>query len=796
MMLNKGLTKAQTLEYVSTKLTLFRVPELIYFTIANFRKAPFDTIEKINSTFSGRTIAVRSSAADEDGVSNAAAGEYESVLNVLSNDSESLLRAIQTVIRSIELKRECSLKDEIIIQEMVAKSNMSGVIFTHDLNTGAPYYVINYDDASGLTNTVTSGDNEYANRTLYVYRKSLTSLRSNRFYDLLNATLELEEMLDTEFLDIEFALDCNLKPCLLQVRPITTQKIWDKSVSKEIDNTLIGVQSFIQSRFDPQLGVYGETTVLGQMPDWNPVEMIGRAPRALAFSLYKLLITDNAWRIAREKMGYAVPKGQPLMVSLAGQPFIDTRLSFHSFLPKSVSPKIGTKLVNVWLDRLKNQPALHDKVEFDVAITTFSFDIDDKIERLIGPELSDQEKADFKGALLQQTRVLLMEDGDYSLKDAIGKLEELTVKQTRYKQIPHRKNLSDIFNLIDDCIHLGTIPFSILARHGFIAKTILLSLVELNIFSSDDADRFQSSFKTVASEFVDDGQELKQGRLSESKFLLKYGHLRPGTYDILSPRYDQMGDSIVGAGINKMNSTSTTFTLSTKQKEEINYQLTREGFYNMDADGLMEYIRVATVGREYGKFVFSRTVSDILELIASYGENNGLNRDQMSHIGINDLLDITQKSRSSRLPDYLLNVSESNAKLHSLSRSIRLPQVLFDEAGVFVVPFQVSTPNFITNKNITAPILSLDSRVDVDVSLLHEKIILIESADPGFDWIFAQNIGGLITKYGGANSHMAIRCAEFGIPAAIGCGEQRFEAIRKFDRCFLDCASGLIDSLN
>ena len=25
-----------------------------------------------------------------------------------------------------------------------------------------------------------------------------------------------------------------------------------------------------------------------------------------------------------------------------------------------------------------------------------------------------------------------------------------------------------------------------------------------------------------------------------------------------------------------------------------------------------------------------------------------------------------------------------------------------------------------------------------------------------FDWIFSHNIGGLITKFGGANSHMAI----------------------------------------
>ena len=54
------------------------------------------------------------------------------------------------------------------------------------------------------------------------------------------------------------------------------------------------------------------------------------------------------------------------------------------------------------------------------------------------------------------------------------------------------------------------------------------------------------------------------------------------------------------------------------------------------------------------------------------------------------------------------------------------------------------------------------------------KIICIESADPGYDYLFSKNIKGLITCYGGANSHMAIRCAEIGIPAVIGCGEQSF----------------------
>ena len=37
-----------------------------------------------------------------------------------------------------------------------------------------------------------------------------------------------------------------------------------------------------------------------------------------------------------------------------------------------------------------------------------------------------------------------------------------------------------------------------------------------------------------------------------------------------------------------------------------------------------------------------------------------------------------------------------------ISSAIRLPQILFDEAGVFVIPFQITQPNFITNKKITA----------------------------------------------------------------------------------------------
>ena len=39
---------------------------------------------------------------------------------------------------------------------------------------------------------------------------------------------------------------------------------------------------------------------------------------------------------------------------------------------------------------------------------------------------------------------------------------------------------------------------------------------------------------------------------------------------------------------------------------------------------------------------------------------------------------------------------------------------------------------------------------------------------------------------------MAIRCAEFGTPAAIGCGEQTFERVVRADAIELNCAEKVL----
>ena len=84
--------------------------------------------------------------------------------------------------------------------------------------------------------------------------------------------------------------------------------------------------------------------------------------------------------------------------------------------------------------------------------------------------------------------------------------------------------------------------------------------------------------------------------------------------------------------------------------------------------------------------------------------------------------------------------------------------------------------NFITNRKTNGHIVDFSKLKKYDQ--LEGGIILLENADPGYDFIFSKNIKGLITEYGGANSHMSIRCLELGIPAIIGIGSKEFNFLR------------------
>ena len=103
--------------------------------------------------------------------------------------------------------------------------------------------------------------------------------------------------------------------------------------------------------------------------------------------------------------------------------------------------------------------------------------------------------------------------------------------------------------------------------------------------------------------------------------------------------------------------------------------------------------------------------------------------------------------------------------------------MILEASDIYNFEKKNSMPNYITERSITSKSIMFKNLKDN--KYLKDKIVILESADPGYDFIFSYNIKGLITKYGGANSHMSIRCLELGIPAIIGVGEVRFKQLSK-----------------
>jgi phosphohistidine swiveling domain-containing protein len=735
---------------------------------------------------------VRSSAASEDTNTTTMAGYFKTIANVSSTDLREISLAIDNVAESYRVaQRIPQADDQVIVQSMIKNVSTSGVIFTNDLNTGAPYYVINYDDQSGKTDSITSGTAK-SNRTLYVHKSAYKSVRSTRFRKTLLAVMELENVTGNVPIDIEFALDLDLHPYLFQVRPITVARDWDPVVPPLVNIATKAIQETVSDKFRPIPGVFGQQSIFGQMPDWNPAEIIGRTPRLLALSLYCYLITDNVWRRARQKMGYQVPPEMPLLTSLQGQPFIDVRLSLHSFLPSTLSPNISEKLVDNWINRLINHPTLHDKIEFEIAITCFSFDFDSRVSNQWPHTLTDSEHTEFKE--LHRTLTSKLIRGQItSVESQLASIDKLAQKFRELPNYSTPKAWEASTTVLNDCIELGTLSFAILARHAFIGQSLLRSLATEKLLSNNDIESFMLSVHTVAQQFAVDSRRVQQRELARQSFLAEYGHLRPGTYDILSPRYDKR-PSLLGSGDPASPSPSTTdFLLSDSKLLEIDRLLERESL-QLNANQLFDYIRTATEAREYAKFIFTRHLSYYIELLASWGNQHNLTRNELSHLTVQQLLRSVSSESSKHSIAHLKQVSEQEQENHRITQALRLPEILFDEQGVYVIPFQVATPNFITQKIVSGRCVRIDTNV-TKFDGISGSIVLIESADPGFDWIFSHNIKGLITKYGGTNSHMAIRCAEFGIAAAIGTGEQIFKDVFNASAVEINCAEKHIQTL-
>jgi hypothetical protein len=745
------------------------------FTIRDWQSQRTQILSDVLRAFADQLLIVRSSAIGEDGANSSLAGAFESLANV-APDARPLGQAINKVIASYG--KRTSLDSEVLIQPMATGIVISGVIFSREMNTGANYFVVNYDDFSGKTDTVTSGK---SSKVLYIRRSHFESIHSHRFYNLAKLVIYLEQMTECPALDIEFGIDEEDRIYLFQLRPLTLARTWSEDLEKSFHTNVDEAFDHLKTRWTEQsFQLFGTVPLLSDMADWNPAEILGGLPTPLSSSLYHKIITESCWAHARAEMGYLDLTPFDLMVDLCGKQFIDVRLSLNSFLPKDVDPKIADALVEFQIQKVNANRHLHDKLEFEVAITCIDFSTYRRLDELVEDGLDVPGVEAFEDAVLNLTR--------RHIEAGIGGLEAIIARQ-KLSDGSEFALFTDpsIYTLefkLEKLIECGTLPFSILARHGFIGVSFLRSMVTEGMLSDERADVFMNTVETITSSFVEDLSALSSGYLSHDDFLQRYGHLRPGTYDIRSLRYDEAPDFYL-SGAKPTIQQRGKFALTLAEREAINAGLERLSIA-VTADALIDYITSTIQLRERSKFYFTRHLSNILLSIKTWGDSVGMAVDQLAYARIQDLLDLANSTFDM---DDLKSRIEAATVMHQTHRMVRLPAVITEPDDVNVVRVPMGKPNFITHKQCVAPGIFLQTNSS---EKLDGHIVLIESADPGFDWLFTRPIAGLVTKYGGSNSHMAIRCAEFQLPAAIGCGDRLFDDVKSGGLIELDCAGHIV----
>lgn len=754
-------TKAETL----IKLTKYQkkiniiVPKIFYFSKKEYFLNKKKILRDIKKIFKKNKIILRSSSQQEDQENLSNAGKFKSFQN-LNPKSALIDEKILTILEDFN-----NNNDQVIAQEFISKPDISGVIFTRNINNNSPYYFINIDH-SGRTDLITSGQSNPSMKTLVFFRDTTKYKIPKKYNNLIKSIKYIENIFKNDRLDIEFCIK-NKKIFIFQCRPLKKmKKVNDRVLNDALTNITMKIEKL--KRSNPF--IKGTKTFFSNMADWNPAEMIGNKPTNLSMSLYSELITDNVWALQRKNYGYNDLSSHPLMLNFGGSPFIDLRVDFNSFIPEKISKKLQSKAINYYLNKIQKEKDYHDKIEFNIIETCYDLDSEKKLKIF----LNKQDTKIYLKYLKELTNDILSQK--------IGNLDEETSKIIKLKseiEIIKKSNLSQIQKIylhIKSCKNFGTLPFSGLARSAFIATRLLKTLVNKKIISNDDLENFYGSINSITNKINSELLSINS-KNKKNSFLLKYGHLRPSTYSISSKNYKENFKNYFSKNSKNTKVQNKKFKLAPIKKRLINKHFKKHNL-KTDYKKFIEFSKNSIKLREYSKFIFTKSIDEIFNNLISLGKEIGIKREDMEHISIKNILKYYNNVESGfKLKKQLRKEITESKKNSSLLNLIEFPDFIENKYDMYFHTVSKKKGNYITTRKINGALVELSKIKNFEK--LDGKIVLVENADPGYDFIFTKNIKGLITEYGGSNSHMSIRCLELGIPAIIGIGSKEFNYLRK-----------------
>lgn len=709
-------------------------------------------------------FAVRSSALSEDSTQASFAGEFETVLNVKTD--EEIQSAIYEVFSSRESERvkayssvqgmDQSHQIAVVIQIMI-QSEISGVLFTADPITGS-HESMTGNFVFGLGEQLVSGEsNAYPFNIMRPKRKYEGP---SEFKKYASELYKYASKLETEYgahQDIEWAVS-NGKLYILQARPITTL-ITGNPDTYEWNDTLDG--DFL----------WTNTNVGEAMSD---------------------VFTPLSWSIIRalDEEQMTIPGYYLFSGNICGRAY--TNISYALSLYPAFGKDIKS-LIKIMSEVFGQMPE-----EIEIPIYPFS-----KLGLIKGmaPKLKHRLKNIIKASK--------------EIPEHLNESPNLCRRMTEtIKEVKTKEELIDLWKT-------EILPFNFKAlwialaggRKMVIANKLKDELIK--VAGIEDTNTLMSNFRGDSSLEslgpIIGISKIITGEMNREEYRMKYGHRGPHEFELSIPHPGEDETWLEKQIEEFKNSNTDVENLLNKQHDQYEEALKRlkENFPKEANNFEKKIVKVAEAARlrESVRSEWTRAFRVNRAFALKAGELTGIGND-IFFLYINEVLDLLSGN------DFALNHIAVRKENYKKYKSLPpLPSIIrgrfdpfkwvknsnrrvdyYDESMPITTQDSETLKGFAGASGKIEGVVRILTNPEEGENLKKGEILVASTTNVGWTPLFPK-ASAIITDIGAPLSHAAIVARELGIPAVVGCGNATTR-LKTGDKVIVDGGHGVVQILN